>query len=107
MPTSTIARLGGLTRAATHDGVSVTDRARSTFRDSFLAGHGCSVCPRREIPEDLPLTERTRRANALRKAHYIRIATLPRSRRMKKAAPEVAPGTATRGDGDDDQHLAV
>ena len=39
------ARLGGLTRAALYDGVTVTAKARETFRASFLEGHSCRVCP--------------------------------------------------------------
>ena len=74
-------RLGGLTRAATHDGLTVTAKARGTFSASFQDGHGCAVCNRIEIPPDLPPAERERRSVALRRLHYTRIASLPRSRR--------------------------
>jgi hypothetical protein len=76
------ARLGGLTRAALYDGVEVTAKARQTFRDSFLTGHRCKVCPPVEIPADLALPERRRRADALHRAHYVRV----RMARGKKTA---------------------
>ncbi|MDP9250162.1 MAG: hypothetical protein M3O78_02185 [Chloroflexota bacterium] len=81
-------RLGGLTRSAMYDGQAVTSRARSTFEASFSNGHGCAVCPRIDIPAELPPAERERRAIVLRKLHYTRIANLPRRRR--KAADDAA-----------------
>lgn len=69
---ATIARLGGLTRAAANDRNQLA-AARSTFRDSFLVGHACSVCP--------PLVnggetedERQSLAKTLRTIHYTRVA---------------------------------
>jgi hypothetical protein len=88
-PIREYATLGGLTRAALYDGRVVTQKARDTFRASFLDGHQCRVCPAIEIPSDLPLAERQRRAEALTLAHYARI----RMARTKKAAP-FANGTA-------------
>lgn len=73
-------RLGGLVRSATHDGLTVTQAARSRFTESFRDGHGCSVCPAIVIPPDISHTERERRAAVLRRMHYVRIASLPRSR---------------------------
>lgn len=73
-------RLGGLTRSATHDGLTVTTKARGTFAASFLDGHGCSVCPAVDVPAELPAAERERRAAVLRRLHYTRIASRPRSR---------------------------
>jgi hypothetical protein len=83
-------RIGGLVRSATHDGQTVTQKARGTFAASFLDGHSCAVCPSVEIPPELAAPERERRAAALKKLHYTRIASLPR---VKKAAPN-AIGTA-------------
>lgn len=71
-------RLGGLARSARYDGLEITDKARGTFADSFLFGHECSVCTPIAIPADLARDERERRASALRKLHYTRIASLPR-----------------------------
>lgn len=79
------ARLGGLTRAALYDGVAVTAKARQTFRDSFLLGHQCKVCPSVSIPIDLPLEERRRRADALHAAHYVRV-RMARTRKRAAAA---------------------
>jgi hypothetical protein len=76
-------RLGGLSRSARYDGQTVTREARSSFAESFLMGHQCRVCPPISVPIDLPLEERERRAAALRKAHYVRIASLPRGSRAK------------------------
>lgn len=73
-------RLGGLSRSARYDGLEITGKARGTFADSFLMGHECSVCPPIAIPVDLPRDERERRAAALKKSHYVRIASLPRRR---------------------------
>ena len=74
-------RIGGLTKAVLHDSRQGTKAARTAFRDSFLAGHGCKVCVRIAIPSDLPLSERERRAEALRKLHFARIALLRKPRR--------------------------
>ena len=60
------ARIAAYTRAAHYDGREVTAKARSTFLASFLA----------QVPDDLPETERLRRADALRKAHFARLAYL-------------------------------
>ena len=69
-----IGRIGGLVTAATHDGLAQTARAREVYRDSFLDGHFCKVCPSVVIPPDLPEFERHRRAQALRRAHFARMA---------------------------------
>ena len=80
------ARLGGLTRAALYDGVEVTAKARQAFRDSFLTGHSCKVCPEVTIPADLSLHERQRRADALHQAHYVRV-RMARGRKRDTAPP--------------------
>lgn len=73
-------RLGGLARSARYDGQTVTREARGAFAESFLMGHECRVCAPISIPVELPRDERERRAAALRKLHYTRIAQLPRKR---------------------------
>lgn len=50
----------------------MTERARQTFRDSFLTGHGCKVCPRIDIDPALPLHERQRMADAMWQLHWTR-----------------------------------
>lgn len=79
-----VARLGGLTKAAMYDGLEGTEAARSAYRRSFEMGHGCALCPRIEIPAALPEEERSRRAAALRKAHFARMGM--QRRRLNKAA---------------------
>ena len=86
------ARLGGLTRAAQYDGTVVTAKARQAFRDSFLTGHACRVCPEITIPADLPLAERQRRGEALHQMHYVRIRLARGSKRASSRPP--APGAA-------------
>jgi hypothetical protein len=83
------ARLGGLTRAALYDGLTVTAKARATFRESFLTGHTCKVCPPVTIPDDLPQQERQRRADALHSAHYLRV-RMARGKKKAQAIPENA-----------------
>jgi hypothetical protein len=86
--------IGGLSRAARYDGLTVTQKARDKFRASFLTGHGgigddgCKVCLQRiEIPSDLPIEERERRAEALRRLHYSRVSLRAvQVRRARKAA---------------------
>ena len=67
-------RLGGSATAARHDSREINAKARATYRDSFRTGHGCAVCERVDLPADLSDAERTRRAEALRKLHYGRLA---------------------------------
>lgn len=72
-----IAALGGLGKSARYtDGLA---QGRQTYRDSFRKGHECGMCPRVDIPQDLPEDEIQRRADALFSAHMRRI----RMRRMK------------------------
>lgn len=72
-------RIGGLTTAAKYDGRDLTQKARDTYRASFLRGHGCTVCPRIDIPHGVSEFERTRRAHALRRLHFARIASARKS----------------------------
>jgi hypothetical protein len=67
-------RLGGYATAARYDGLAITGEARTTFRESFRAGHSCKLCPVFAMPEGLPESEVARRAEALRRAHYTRLA---------------------------------
>jgi hypothetical protein len=84
------ARAGGLSRAARYDGLVVTARARQTFRDSFLD----------QVPCDLPESERARRAEALRKLHYTKMAlksAVVRSKKIATASTPVAISPAETG----------
>lgn len=91
-------RVGGLTRAARYDGREMTAAARRTFTASFAAGHSCRVCPAVEVPADLLPEERARRAEALRKAHFARVAlSSARARAKKKAGPDRDTGPAQGG----------
>jgi hypothetical protein len=67
-------RLGAFVTHSRYDPEWLTRRARTTFRDSFLNGHGCKVCPRTVLPLGLTEAERRRRGEALRRAHYLRLA---------------------------------
>ena len=71
---ASIGRLGGLTYAAQNDVHEAAANARSAFNKSFLTGHGCRVCPRVDIPDELEKHERERRASALRSIHFTRLA---------------------------------
>ena len=68
-----------------------TAKARQTFADSFLEGHACRVCPPVELPADLLPAERARRAEALRRGHYARVALASAHARSKKKAAPVQP----------------
>jgi hypothetical protein len=83
-----IARLGGLSRSAQYDGVEMTAKARSTFRSSFET----LADPDGVLPEP----ERLRRAAALRRLHYVRMAyesaKVRRARKLR--APDSQSATA-------------
>jgi hypothetical protein len=89
-------RVGGYARAAKYDGREMTAKARETFALSFREGHTtCRVCPPSILPADLLPAERERRAEALRKAHYARVALhSARVRASKKKAPAPAKADA-------------
>lgn len=92
-------RVGGYARAAKHDGREMTEKARRTFTESFLDGHQCKVCPPVIVPAGLPPAERGRRAEALRRSHFARVALASaRARRATKKAATGAKVTA-RGAG--------
>jgi hypothetical protein len=80
-------RIGGLTFAARNDAPAQAQRASDAFIASFKTGHGgeeCSVCPDRiDIPQNLPETERNRRAETLRRLHYRRLAAYRHRRRTQ------------------------
>lgn len=78
------ARLAALTRHSRTDGRTATAAARQAFVDRF----------ERDVDPDnvLPITERARRAEAARKAHYTRLALRSvEARRRAKEAREAAP----------------
>ena len=80
-------RLGGLKRAALYDGLVVTQKARDTYRASFLVGHECDLCGTIVIPTDVSDDERERRAKAARRFHYSQIALRSvQVRRERRAA---------------------
>ena len=83
---SAAGRVGGYARAALHDGRDMTAAARARFIASFADGHACKVCPPVTLPADLLPAERARRAEALRRSHYARLA-LARARNRVAAAP--------------------
>lgn len=93
-------RVGGYARAALYDGREMTAAARQRFIESFRDGHGCRVCPEVTLPAELPPAERERRAEALRRGHYARVALASARSRSKKKAPAPAKADAlevTRG----------
>lgn len=68
------ARIAALARSAAEpSGTAMTERARQTFRDSFLTRHQCDMCGLVEIPEGAPDAERQRRADAAYSAHMTRL----------------------------------
>jgi hypothetical protein len=72
------ARIAALTLHATHDSKQLTAAARRRFAESFEE----QVDPGRE----LPVEERARRADCLRRAHFARLAILSAEARRRKAA---------------------
>jgi hypothetical protein len=70
------ARIGGLSCAAQHDPRSYTAKARHTFLSSFEA----AADPNGELDP----AERARRAEALRKAHFARLALKSAKARAKR-----------------------
>lgn len=67
-------RLGAYAALARNDATEINAKARQVYRDSFQVGHECRLCPRIDIPPDLPEAERSRRSETLRRAHYARLA---------------------------------
>lgn len=69
-------RIGGRMRWARHPEVKagIFDAAHDAFRRSFLKGHSCKACPRVEIDQTMPEAQIRRAAEALRRAHYSRLA---------------------------------
>jgi hypothetical protein len=73
-----IARLGGLSFAATHDGRQATAGARDAFHASF------EERVRHQFPELTDTAEIERRADALRRLHYAQLAYKSAAARTKK-----------------------
>jgi hypothetical protein len=82
-----IGRLGGMTPAARNDTRRRALTGQSAFRASFADGHGSRVCPLVEIPADLDIDDRQRRANILYRMHFVRIAMQRKRRRPRGSAP--------------------
>jgi hypothetical protein len=66
--------LGGLTSAARNDVHAASAHARAAQNAKYLTGHECGLCKATVISADLPLPERERRADLLRRAHMKRLA---------------------------------
>jgi len=76
-------RLGAHVRSSRYSGLEVTAVARKTFRDSFLE----QVDPDGSLRKT-DRAEAERRAEAARKAHYVRLAIASvKARAAKKATP--------------------
>jgi hypothetical protein len=80
---SRIAAYAALSR---NDPREINAKARRVYRDSFRNGHRCVVCPVFVMPEGLSPAEVDRRADALRKAHFGRLALKSSRVRSEKAA---------------------
>jgi hypothetical protein len=70
------ARLGGYAARVHHTGDELLREANRAYRDSFRDGHRCAVCPDVRMAAGLTAEEVVRRAEALRRAHYTRLAML-------------------------------
>lgn len=74
--------MGALARnAGAQTGAEITAKARRTFRDSFLEGHECKMCPSKKIDPGLPLAERERKAELLYRLHMSRLSSRAAKRR--------------------------
>ncbi|HUG29247.1 MAG TPA: hypothetical protein VMQ65_01860 [Candidatus Limnocylindria bacterium] len=95
-------RIAAYAANARHDGRAITAQARATYRESFLTGHSCRVCPATALPSDLSTTERARRGEMLRRAHYARLALKSsRVRSKRRAGPDrTGPAHAMEGSSD-------
>ena len=84
-----IGKIGGHTTHARHDPTVTTAKARATFLTSF------------ELAADpdgtLPVDERQRRAEQLRKAHFARLSLASAEARRQKA--QLSPGSRVRRGG--------
>ena len=68
-----IGKLGGMTSAATTDVRALGTRGATAFRQTFQAGHGCTLCPAVDLPADIDEAERDRRADLLYRMHFVRL----------------------------------
>lgn len=71
---SSIAALGGLAASAVTDTVARAQKGQAGFRARFAYGHECAICPPVAIPSELPVAERERRADAIFRLHFARLA---------------------------------
>jgi len=69
-------RIGGLRRWIIHpDLKDDVSRARATYDQSFLSGHGCAACgPYVAIPAHLPSEQQERLSKSMRRKHFQRLA---------------------------------
>jgi len=79
-------RLGALTTHSRHDPVELTRKARAIYAASFAEDHsGCGICGYpAPIPADLTAKARAKRADALRRAHYLRLSLRSRAARAQR-----------------------
>jgi hypothetical protein len=77
-------RIGAYAMHARNDPRAINAKARAVYRDSFRAGHTCAACPEFVMPAGLSEAEVTRRAEALRKAHYTRLSLKSARTRSRK-----------------------
>jgi hypothetical protein len=90
-------RIAAYAMLARNDPRAVNAKARAVYRDSFRQGHSCAACPEFVMPAGHSEAEVTRRAEALRKAHYARLSlrsSRARSRNKKAAPVGHVPGSA-------------
>lgn len=69
-----IGRVGGLTNSARNNMADLSRQGNAAFRATFLDGHSCKRCPATVMPDNLPEDERARRADALYRLHFARMA---------------------------------
>jgi hypothetical protein len=62
----------------------IFDEAQRRFRESFLQGHSCKVCPWTEIDPTLPDDVRRKTAERLRRGHYRRMAERSAAKRRSE-----------------------
>jgi len=76
-------RIGGLATGKRHDGLNITQAART----AFLAGFERDVDPNGELPE----SKRRELATAAKRAHFQRLARLSADARARRSQPPVSP----------------
>jgi len=83
-------RIGGFRLAATRDPKVYTAAAREAFLAGFNEGHSCRLCGTVSMPLGLAESEVERRARAIRREHFARLAIASSRARSKGKAPGVS-----------------